>query len=67
MTRFILASLIAASAALFWSSPASAHGCHKGWQQAAAQGWHSHGAKCDTRHGLGVTQRSKQRVKRGAS
>jgi hypothetical protein len=66
MTRFILASLVVASAALVWSGPAAAHGCHKGWQQGGAQGWHSHGAKCDARQGVGVTQRSKV-VKRRTS
>jgi hypothetical protein len=63
MTRFILVSLVAASAALFSSAPASAHGCHQGWLQGAANGWHSHGPKCDARQGLGVSQRVK-RVKR---
>jgi hypothetical protein len=67
MTRFILASAIFASAALFWSRPASAHGCHRGWQQGGAQGWHSHGAACEPRRGVGVTQRTKPRVKRGTS
>jgi hypothetical protein len=64
MTRFILASFIIVSAPLFWSGPVVAHGCHKGWQQGGPQGWHSHGAKCDTRHGLGVSHRAK-RAKRG--
>jgi hypothetical protein len=49
MTRFILASLVVASAALVWSGPAAAHGCHKGWQQGGAHGWHSHGPKCEAR------------------
>ena len=64
MTRFILASLFLASAALFSSAPAFAHGCHRGWQQGSAQGWHSHGPKCEPRQGLGVTHRNKARVKR---
>ena len=66
MTRFILASLVVASAALVSSGPAAAHGCHKGWQQGAAHGWHSHGATCEPRRGLGVTQRNKV-VKRRTS
>jgi hypothetical protein len=64
MTRFILASLVVASAALVWSGPAAAHGCHKGWQQGAAQGWHSHGATCEPRRGLGVTHRAKRTARR---
>ena len=63
MTRVILASLVLASAALFSTAPASAHGCHQGWQQGSANGWHSHGPKCDARPGFGVTHRAK-RVKR---
>jgi hypothetical protein len=63
MTRFALASL--AVAALFWAPPASAHGCHRGWQQAPKEGWHSHGPNCDPRHRIGVT-RAKQRGKRRA-
>jgi hypothetical protein len=59
--RFALAS--AAIAALFWSAPASAHGCHHGWQHAPKEGWHSHGASCDPRRGIGIT-RAKQSGKR---
>jgi hypothetical protein len=63
MTRFILALSVLASAAVFSSAPASAHGCHRGWQQGGANGWHSHGPKCDARPGLGLSHRAK-RVKR---
>jgi len=45
---------------LIWSGPASAHGCHHAWQQSAMQGWHSHGARCDARRGIGVSRRTRQ-------
>ena len=64
MTRFILALAVLASAALLSSGPASAHGCHRGWQHGAAQGWHSHGATCETRPGIGVSQRVKRAKRR---
>src|SRR4051812_37397725 len=37
--RFALACI--AIAALFWFGPASAHGCHHGWQHAPKEGWHT--------------------------
>ena len=64
MTRSIFLFLVAASAALFASARATAHGCHRGWQQAPAQGWHSHGATCETRPGIGVSQRVKRAKRR---
>lgn len=57
MTRPILVCLAAAVVALLLAAPAAAHGCHRGWQQAAAQGWHRHGAACDPRPGLGIAER----------
>jgi len=50
--------------ALAWVGPASAHGCHHAWQLDRGQGWHSHGAHCEARKGLGVSQRSRARARR---
>jgi hypothetical protein len=61
MGRFAVVS--AALAALLWAAPASAHGCHPGWQHAPQGEWHSHGKGCELRSGIGVT-RAKQRGKR---
>ncbi|CAX22908.1 protein of unknown function; putative exported protein [Methylorubrum extorquens DM4] len=49
-----------------WIGPAAAHGCHHGWQHSKVEGWHSHGLKCDTRQGLGVSRRSKPHGRRAA-
>lgn len=63
MTRFAL--IVGSALAFAWvSTPASAHGCHAGWQQAPQNGWHSHGAKCETKSGIGVTKRSPKKAKR---
>ncbi|MGX7704602.1 hypothetical protein [Methylobacterium indicum] len=51
---------------VLWIGPAAAHGCHHGWQQAPAEGWHSHGLKCDARKGLGVSRRGKGHARRAA-
>lgn len=58
-----LAGLVAVA---LWSGAASAHGCHHGWQQSMHEGWHSHGAKCDTRKGLGVSRKAKPQGRRPA-
>lgn len=52
--------------AVFWTGSASAHGCHHGWQQSIGEGWHTHGTKCDTRKGLGVTRKAKPQSRRPA-
>ena len=49
---------------LIWSLPAWAHGCHHAWQQSTVQGWHSHGAKCDARRGIGVSRRARPSSRR---
>ncbi|BAQ47302.1 MULTISPECIES: hypothetical protein [Methylobacterium] len=49
-----------------WVAPAAAHGCHQGWQHAPAEGWHSHGMKCEPRKGLGVSRRNKAHGRRAA-
>lgn len=51
---------------VLWIGPAAAHGCHRGWQQAPVEGWHSHGLKCDARKGLGVSRRRKAHSRRAA-
>lgn len=61
--------ILAASLGLLtvvWIGPAAAHGCHHGWQQGAREGWHSHGLKCDTHKGLGVSRRGKPHSRRAA-
>ena len=45
MTRLAATSL--AFATLLWgAAPASAHGCHRGWQYTPQEGWHNHDRKC---------------------
>ncbi|MBB3903200.1 hypothetical protein GGR33_002702 [Methylobacterium brachythecii] len=52
--------------AALWVAPATAHGCHHGWQQSKMEGWHSHGLRCDARKGLGVSRRTKPQGRRSA-
>ena len=56
----LLAALFIPLALALSAVPASAHGCHQGWQQ-SAEGVHRHGPKCERREG--VTERRKQRAK----
>ena len=51
-------------AILLFTSLASAHGCHQGWQDDVPQGWHRHGSRCEPRQGLRISDRTKPRVKR---
>ncbi|MEE7455968.1 hypothetical protein MPAR162_15120 [Methylorubrum populi] len=64
----ILAALLASAGLLtaLGVGPAAAHGCHHGWQHGPQEGWHSHGLKCDTRKGLGVSRRGKHQSRRSA-
>ena len=51
---------------LLGASSAQAHGCHRGWQQGDADGWHSHSMKCDLRKGIGLSSRGKGQKRRPA-
>ncbi len=47
------------------TAPASAHGCHQGWQQ-SPEGLHRHGAKCERRDGVTDQRKQNGRAKRSA-
>lgn len=67
MKHFAIAPFaVAILTSLIWTAPAAAHGCHQGWKHGAGEGWHSHGARCEPRPGVGVTKNSRQRSKPGA-
>jgi hypothetical protein len=53
-----LAALLLPLMLALYAAPASAHGCHQGWQQ-SPEGLHRHGSKCERREG--VTHYRKQR------